>query len=166
MTFIANILLFDFVVFFGTRFAFLHLYLQRNAMQTALPFLFTSRRQISIISPFHKRIINIGTDMGGKSVQTNCLYSGFTGDTGSYFLSVFYIPFAETRIPCIYIYWNTVKGRQTASTRRKTIVAWLPHKAVKSTNNLKKVTLTFKFLFLNFNAFKYFYYFIIFCLIA
>ena len=40
----------------------------------------------------------------------------------------------------IYIYWNTVKGRQTASTRRKTIVAWLPHKAVKSTNNLKKVT--------------------------
>jgi hypothetical protein len=32
----------------------------------------------------------------------------------------------------IYIYWNTVKGRQTASTHRKTIVAWLPHKAVKS----------------------------------
>ena len=31
----------------------------------------------------------------------------------------------------IYIYWNTVKGRQTASTHRKTIVAWLPHKAVK-----------------------------------
>jgi hypothetical protein len=25
-----------------------------------------------------------------------------------------------------------VKGRQTASTHRKTIVAWLPHKAVKS----------------------------------
>ena len=32
----------------------------------------------------------------------------------------------------IYIYWNTVKGRQTASTHRKTIVAWLLHKAVKS----------------------------------
>ena len=32
----------------------------------------------------------------------------------------------------IYIYWNTAKGRQTASTHRKTIVAWLPHKAVKS----------------------------------
>ena len=62
------------VVFFGTRFAFLCLSFQRNAMQTVLPFLFTSRRQISIISPFHKRIINIGTDMGGKSVQTNCFY--------------------------------------------------------------------------------------------
>ena len=32
----------------------------------------------------------------------------------------------------MYIYWNTVKGRQTASTHWKTSVAWLPHKAVKS----------------------------------
>ena len=33
---------------------------------------------------------------------------------------------------CIYIYWITVEGRQTASTHRKNSVAWLPHKAVKS----------------------------------
>jgi hypothetical protein len=59
-----NTLLFDFVVFFGTRFAFLHLYLQRNAMQTALPFLFTSRRQFRLSPLFTNRKINIGMDMG------------------------------------------------------------------------------------------------------
>ena len=32
----------------------------------------------------------------------------------------------------IYIAWNSVKGRQTASTHKKTIVAWIPYKAVKS----------------------------------
>jgi hypothetical protein len=67
-----NTLLFDFVVFFGTRFAFLHLYRQRNAMQTALPFLFTSRRQISIISPFYKQKNEYRNGYGEKSVQTNC----------------------------------------------------------------------------------------------
>ena len=38
-------------------------------MQTVLTFLFTSRRQISIISPFSNRKINIGTNMGKQSVQ-------------------------------------------------------------------------------------------------
>ena len=40
--------------------------------------------------------------------------------------------FYPSRFIYLFIYWNTVKGRQTASTHRKTIVSWLPHKAVKS----------------------------------
>ena len=31
----------------------------------------------------------------------------------------------------LFIYWNTVKSGQTASTHRKTSVAWLPRKALK-----------------------------------
>jgi hypothetical protein len=54
----------------------------------------------------------------------------------SIFINKSYLPFRPTEgnlqnhTSYIYIYWNTVKGCQTASTHRKTIVAWLPHKAV------------------------------------
>ena len=47
--------------------------------------------------------------------------------------STLYLGFcSKLTIYLFTIYWNTVKGRQTASTHRKTIVAWLPLKAVKS----------------------------------